>query len=381
LRRVEKKITRSLKKVYRSVANKQTLGQDLRMTLILALLALLAACGGQVEGPSATDEKNGVSSAGRVTETLRTRPTGTPFLAVGAGSLWMPASGTITRVDLAENMVKAVINVGGTEMSPASVVASGDEIWFTDHAKKAVSRIDPQTNRIVERIPVGFLIYDIAIDGNTLWLTHLGSPTPGGNVVVRVDTRSNRIVERIDVPAPATITVGGGSVWVVEFGAVLGKPSKVARIDPQTNEVVEEIPVATYYPYHMAFGAGSIWIANGLDMEKPSRDKLSVSRLDPKTNKEVARIGTGLNMWSLAVDGGSVWAAGSPPDCASSDEGALVRIDPTTNEIVGRTNVRCAYSVAATDDAVLVHSGIEPGAGGNFGGETTGAVTRVEPAR
>jgi len=335
---------------------------DPRMMLILALLMLLAACGGQVEGPSATDEKNGVSSAGRVTETLRTRPTGTPFLAVGAGSLWM-----------------AVINVGSKE-GPASVAASGDQIWFTDHAKEAVSRIDPQTNRIVERIPVGFAVYDIAIDGDTLWLTDLGFATAGGNVVVRVDTNTNRIVERIDVPAPATITVGGGAVWVVEFGAVRGKPSKVARIDPQTNEVVEEIPVATYYPYHMAFGAGSIWIANGLDIEKPSRDKLSVSRLDPKTNKEVARIDTGLNMWSLVVDGGSVWAAGSPPDCASSDEGELVRIDPTSNEVVGRTDVRCAYSVAATDDAVLVHSGIEPGAGGNFGDET-GAVTWVEPAR
>ena len=356
-----------------------TLGSPMMPIFVLALL-LLAACGGQAEGPSATNEKSGVPPAGRVTETLRTLPTSTPFLAVGAGYLWMPTSGTITRVDLGESKVTAVINVGSKE-GPASVAASGDQIWFTDHAKEAVSRIDPQTNRIVERIPVGFAVYDIAIDGDTLWLTDLGFASGGGNVVVRVDTNSNRIVERIDVPAPATITVGGGSVWAVEFGAVLDKPSKVARIDPQTNEVVEEIPVATYYPYHMAFGAGSIWIANGLDIEKPSRDKLSVSRLDPKTNKEVARIDTGLNMWSLVVDGGSVWAAGSPPDCASSDEGALVRIDPATNKVVGRTDIRCAWGVAATDQAVLVHSVIEPGAGRNVGGEVTGAVTRVEPAR
>ena len=363
--------------MYWSAAEKQAPRLDLRMMLMFALVVLLAACGGRTEDPSAEDEKTGVPSAGRVTETLRTRP-GNQFMAVGAGSLWMPTSGTVSRVDLAESKVTAVIQVGE---GPQSVEASGDQIWFTDHAKKAVSRIDPETNRVVERIPVGFAVYDIAIDGDTLWLTDLGFPTAGGNVVVRVDTTSNRVVERIDVPAPATITVGGGSVWVVEFGAVLDKPSKVARIDPQTNEVVEEIPVATYYPYHMAFGAGSIWIANGLDIEKPSRDKLSVSRLDPKTNKEVARIDTGLNMWSLVVDGGSVWAAGSPPDCASSDEGALVRIDPATNKVVGRTDIRCAWGVAATDQAVLVHSVIEPGAGRNVGGEVTGAVTRVEPAR
>jgi DNA-binding beta-propeller fold protein YncE len=352
-----------------------TLGSPMMPIFVLALL-LLAACGGQAEDPSAMDKKNGVPPAGRVTETLRTLPTSTPFMAVGAGSLWMPTPGTITRVDLAESKVTAVIDVGG-KVGPASVAASGNEIWFTDDSKKAVSRIDPQTNRIVERIPVGFPAYDIAIDGDTLWLTHLGSPTPGGNVVARVDTTTNRVVERIEVPAPATITVSGGAVWVVEFGAVLDKPSKVARIDPQTNKVVEEIPVATRYPYHMALGADSIWIANGLDMEKPSRDKLSVSRLDLKTNKEVARIETGLNMWSLEVNGGSVWAVGSPEDCTSSNEGALVRIDPTINEVAERTDIRCAYSVAATDDAVWVHSVIEPGAGG----APTGAVTRVEPAR
>ena len=364
--------------MHQLVTKKQglTLGLPMISIFALSLLLLLAACRDQVEGPSATDEKSSVPSAGRVTETLRVRPAETPFMAVGAGSLWIPAPGSITRVDLAESKVTAVIDVGG-KLGPASVAASGDQIWFTDDAKKAVSRIDPETNRIVERIPAGFPAYDLAIDGDTLWLTHLGSPTPGGNVVARVDTSANRVVERIDVPAPATITVGGGSVWVVEFGAVLDKPSKLARIDPQTNEVVEEMPVATRYPYHMAYGAGSVWIANGLDMEKPSRDKLSVSRLDPKTNREVARIETGLNMWSLAVSTGSVWAAGSPPDCTSSDEGALVRIDPATNKVVGRTNIKCAYSVAATDDAVWVHSVIEPGAGG----APTGAVTRVEPAR
>ena len=364
--------------MHRPVTKKQVFGLDPPMMLILALLLLLAACGGQAEGPSATDEKTGVPPAGKVTETLRTRP-GNQFMAVGAGSLWMPTSGTVTRVDLAESKVTAVINVG--KEGPQSVAASGDQIWFTDHAKKAVSRIDPETNRIVERIPVGFPVYDIAIDGDTLWLTDLGFLTAGGNVVARVDTNSNRVVERIDVPAPAGITVGGGSVWVAEFGAVLDKPSKVARIDPQTNEVVEEMPVATYYPQHIAYGADSVWIANGLDIEKPSRDKLSVSRLDPETNKEVARIETGLNMWGLAVGGGSVWATGSPTDCATSNEGALVRIDPTANKVVGRTDVRCAWGVAVTDDAVWVHSVIEPGAGRNLGGEATGAVTRVEPAR
>jgi hypothetical protein len=97
-----------------------------------------------------------------------------------------------------------------------------------------------------------------------------------------------------------------------------------------------------------------------------------VSHVDPKTNKEFATIETGLEMFGVAVGDGSVWAAGSPEDCSSGNEGALVRIDSATNKVVGRTDIKCAYSVAATDDAVWVHH--DTGGGMGF-------VTRVEPAR
>ena len=51
------------------------------MTLIIALLLLSAACGGQAEGPTAPDEKTGVSSAGKVTEALRSRVHSRPLCA------------------------------------------------------------------------------------------------------------------------------------------------------------------------------------------------------------------------------------------------------------------------------------------------------------
>lgn len=161
--------------------------------LILALaLVLPAACGGGQD--SAKDEKAGMQSAGRVTETLRgLRPSS--VMAVGAGSLWLthPDHGTITRVDLSKREVVARIKVsedpqlarGGAD--PQSVTASGDQIWFTDRVKEAVSRIDPKTNCVVERIPVGTEIYDIAIDGDVLWLTDFEF-----SVVLRVDTTKIR---------------------------------------------------------------------------------------------------------------------------------------------------------------------------------------------
>ena len=194
--------------------------------LLIAFVLGASACdsgGGSAQGDANKTHK--VSSAGRATETLRVR--NSTAMAVGAGSLWMANAdyGTITRVDLSESNIVALIEVNSNpksapgESDPQSVAASGDQIWFTDRARKAVSRIDPRTNRVVERIPVGIAAYDIAIDGDSLWATDLER-----GIVTRVDASTNRVVERIDVPAAAGITVGSGSVWVVEFGAVLDKP-------------------------------------------------------------------------------------------------------------------------------------------------------------
>ena len=142
------------------------IGRVLIMFILTLALLLTAACG---EQGSAKDEKGGV------TKTLRT-PWSTAYMAIGAGSLWLANDGEpygITRVDLAKSKVVAQIEASGDPRScdycaPQAVDASGRQVWFTDRATKSVSRIDPETNRIVESIPVGFRVYDIAIDGDTL---------------------------------------------------------------------------------------------------------------------------------------------------------------------------------------------------------------------
>jgi DNA-binding beta-propeller fold protein YncE len=275
--------------------------------------------------------------------------------------------------------VVAVIDVSSDPQSaladadPQSVAASRNHIWVTDRSGKAVSRIDPETNRIVERIPVGFAVYDIAIDGDALWLTN----TERG-FVARVDTTENRMVKVIDLDSAAGIIVASGSVWVAEMGPMMGtgSSSKVVRVDPRTNEVVKEIPLERSHPQSIAFGAGSLWIANG-------EGSCTVSRVDPETNEEVARIGTGLSVFDVAVGGGSVWAAGAAYEstgCEESYREALARIDPANNEVVGRTNIRNANGVAATADAVWIFSAFDSGAG-LLRGKATGVVTRVEPTR
>ena len=59
-----------------------------------------------------------------------------------------------------------------------------------------------------------------------------------------------------------------------------------------------------------------------------------------------------------------------------------MRIDPTTDKIVGKTNVRGASGVEATDDAVWVLPYFEEGEGLQLQGKATGAdTTRSDETR
>jgi YVTN family beta-propeller protein len=85
-----------------------------------------------------------------------------------------------------------------------------------------------------------------------------------------------------------------------ESTAVAALPDSVAAIDPATNRVVADIPVGQR-PDAIAYGLGSLWVANG--------DSGTVTRIDPRSKRPVATIGIGGDVADLAVGFGSVWVA------------------------------------------------------------------------
>jgi virginiamycin B lyase len=121
------------------------------------------------------------------------------------------------------------------------------------------------------------------------------------------------------------------------------------------------------FPYGMAFGAGSLWVAGGDH----------VRRIDAVSNQVEATIPVGMGGSGPAAVGpagvafgaGSVWAPVAVP-------GAVWRIDPASNRVVARVSLggplRETISVSATRGAVWVASRGE--------GER-GVLFRVDPAR
>jgi DNA-binding beta-propeller fold protein YncE len=162
-------------------------------------------------------------------------------------------------------------------------------------------------------------------------------------------------------PGITDVTFGDGSVWVVGSGGV------VTRVDAVTDAVLARIDVPGTGDYgRMAIGEGSVWVTAPELRDDGSRGNLV--RIDPSTNEVVATIHVGGPINGLAIGGGWIWV--TRPEAGP---GTLFRIDPDTDRVmddhpVGVSPGAPVYAdgyvwVASTDGGVSTISKIDPGSG------------------
>ena len=122
-------------------------------------------------------------------------------------------------------------------------------------------------------------------------------------------------------------------------------------------KVVAEIRQST--PRDVEAGFGSIWVSNG-----PSR---SVTRIDPTTDKVIAKISLDDPPSVLAVSADAIWVTSFPGV-------RVTRIDPVTNLVVGTVDPGGSgpVGVAVFDGYVWV---------ANHKGNPTGSVAKIDPAK
>ena len=211
----------------------------------------------------------------------------------------------------------------------AYLAVGEDAVWAPlvadDRAEPTVdeiARVDPRTNQIIERISLSgrYLIRDTAVGAGAVWVSTIGQPP----TIHKIDPESNKVIAKIELPrvgsdgVRARVAAGDGAVWVVVTGH-----DEIFRLDPQTSRVVGKVRIAGKFPYHsfggIAVGEGAVWI----------RHLNGVSRIDPRTNREVGMIPmqrpstVGVN---IAAGAGGVWTA--------NNLGPIYRIDPRINQVV-----------------------------------------------
>src|SRR5262249_40628832 len=154
--------------------------------------------------------------------------------------------------------------------------------------------------------------------------------------LARASAADNSVV---DIELPGTIgkyrgiAVGEGAVWVPDIGA-----QTVYRVDPASNAVVATFPVFIFGSEgSIGVGEGAVWLTTADDHDK------TLVRYSAATGAEEARIalpGPGIG---VVVDFGSVWVTGY-------QEGALYRIDPKTNAVVGTTKLHARPRFVASGE-------------------------------
>ena len=173
----------------------------------------------------------------------------------------------------------------------------------------------------------------------------------GGGSVVGIDAESGEIVRHIPAGrTPSALAVGDGALWLVDADA-----RTVLRIVPSSRLVETLATGAT--PTDIAFGAGSVWVANGRrlrDTQFIGPVATALVGLDPTTRTERIEIGlprmggstSNLVDNHLAVSTSAVWAVA--PDFS------LVRADATTGAITRTIRDVPAAAVASGGAGIWV---------------------------
>lgn len=166
----------------------------------------------------------------------------------------------------------------------------------------------PLSGRVYGSIAVDGEPWVLKRSGAQIVLQHLDRTTLAATTTITVSADSSA--------TSAQLVAAGGALWV----AVDGEP--LTRVDPPSG-VATATSVVVNGPMS---GAGrAIWFGNGK----------SVTRLDSSTAAVLAELPVSGTVAALAANDEHVWAM--------LDDGELVRIDPRTNELVGRSAMRAGF--------------------------------------
>jgi YVTN family beta-propeller protein len=218
-------------------------------------------------------------------------------IVAGYGSVWVANGndGTITRIDPHLDAVVATIRLGGENAlnpQPVFSVATGERsIWATSGTR--IVQINPETNDVIRRIPLGSVLALTVGDG-AVWVTTISER------MLRLEPTTGVVTAKISVPAEVSDAVaGGGKLWtILEVGR-----GEVWRFDPDSGT-----PSGTAHPgdspSDLWLTPTALWVANGGDG--------TVARIDPASGqvREVGRVGQ--QPTAVAAGDGFVWVSVQP---------------------------------------------------------------------
>ncbi len=149
------------------------------------------------------------------------------------------------------------------------------------------------------------------------------------NSLAAIDVRSNRVVGAAAVGArPGPVAFGSGSLWVANLD-----DQTVSRVDPRTLDTLGAVTLSAP-PTGIATAGGGVWVATSL----PTATFVSASRIDPQFGAidhtvRISDVAVG-SPAAIAARGSTLWVAPS--------SGELTALDPVSGRITAQLDPNAA---------------------------------------
>jgi len=319
---------------------------------LLLLLAVVGAgtatlAGGEDEEPA--PQSNGVAAIdGSGTQLASFTQTASPpsSLAVGAGGVWALGleDSTLSRID---PETKKLVKRFRLRHAPTDIAAGAGAVWVKGEG--TLARIDPDTGKATRTVKLPYTVDNgdlpfqnwgfpqVAVGAGAVWAIN------DDRTISRIDPDSGRRVARIVVDA-ATIAAGREGVWLISGD----NTRAVTRIDPRTNRLGQTIPVGAQNLSGVAVGAGHVWATAAGDGV--------VWRIEPGPPPVLRTFDVGVGARFLSFGAGAIWTA-------NFIDGTVSRIDVETGDVES-SNVRAVQALAAGEGSAWVSSAAATSADG-----------------
>lgn len=269
-------------------------------------------------------------------------------------------TGEVYRWDAGTHEALETLRVGPRGVFPPDAQSGSHGtggVWVSLASQNAAALIDPVAGKELRRVEITGHPYDmIEVDGQ-LWIADFG-----WDEIVRYDLATDRLLATIPVSGPTDILFAEGSIWAPlhigrdsDSAPIDGPGGQVVRIDPLTNKIVARID-AGHRPYYLAAGFDAIWTGNATSAD--------VTRVDMAANTSTSiPIGED-GAFDIEVSGDSVWAVVGPQwpreRVCDPETSFFVRIDPDANAVRERIAFPCAGQVTPVgDDGSFWVSGVD----------------------
>ena len=166
------------------------------------------------------------------------------------------------------------------------------------------------------------------------------------NSVAAIDVHTDRVVGQVPVGTrPGAIAFGSGSLWVANLD-----DQDVSRVDPRTLRTLHSIPVRGGSPTGIATSPAGVWVVESDTTPTASlTSSVFVDRIDPEFDAPSGRVRIGNVIPSgpgvVAAQGHSVWVAPST--------GLLTRLNPTTVKVAYQRDPNASPAGIAIGDGAV----------------------------